>query len=560
MLKETLIAMRDLPRLKEITGVLIRQGLGEFAARMHLPRAMRKAEKWLHIPQQENHVSPPTAARVRLAFEELGPTFIKLGQILSTRVDVFPPLWIAEFEKLQSRVPPIDPLQVPLLIEAALGARPETLFREFDPEPIGSASIAQVHRAVLHDGRVVAVKLRRPGIIEKVTADLRILSHLATVLESEFPDSRRFQPQEIVRQFTRTLTREMDLEVEARNMERFARDFSQDPDVTVPGVYWDYTNAAVNVQDYIAGISSCNREQLSAAGLDPAALARAGSEAVLKMILTNGFFHADPHPGNVIFQPGPRIAFIDFGMVGLLSHTRREEIIDLLSALARHDEHAMMDVLEGWTGNRQVDEIRFASDIGELVSSYEHVPLKNLKISQLISDMMALIRDHSILLPPDMVLLFKALITLEGLGRQLDPDFLLIDHLTPVIERLVKERYQPRRLLKRGHQALSEAMEILSDLPRDLARMSKDMRHGKFRINLDLQRLDHFAHQLDRSANRLTMGIVTGALIIGSSIAMTVNAGPQLFGLPFLGLFGFMFALFNSLWLIISIWRSGRHD
>jgi len=560
MLKETLIAMRDLPRLKEITGVLIRQGLGEFAARMHLPRAMRKAEKWLHIPQQENHVSPPTAARVRLAFEELGPTFIKLGQILSTRVDVFPPLWIAEFEKLQSRVPPIDPLQVPLLIEAALGARPETLFREFDPEPIGSASIAQVHRAVLHDGRVVAVKLRRPGIIEKVTADLRILSHLATVLESEFPDSRRFQPQEIVRQFTRTLTREMDLEVEARNMERFARDFSQDPDVTVPGVYWDYTNAAVNVQDYIAGISSCNREQLSAAGLDPAALARAGSEAVLKMILTNGFFHADPHPGNVIFQPGPRIAFIDFGMVGLLSHTRREEIIDLLSALARHDEHAMMDVLEGWTGNRQVDEIRFASDIGELVSSYEHVPLKNLKISQLISDMMALIRDHSILLPPDMVLLFKALITLEGLGRQLDPDFLLIDHLTPVIERLVKERYQPRRLLKRGHQALSEAMEILSGLPRDLARMSKDMRHGKFRINLDLQRLDHFAHQLDRSANRLTMGIVTGALIIGSSIAMTVNAGPQLFGLPFLGLFGFMFALFNSLWLIISIWRSGRHD
>jgi ubiquinone biosynthesis protein len=560
MLKETLIAMRDLPRLKEITGVLIRQGLGEFATRMHLPNAMRKAEKWLHIPQQENRVPPATAARVRLAFEELGPTFIKLGQILSTRVDVFPPDWIAEFEKLQSNVPPIDQQQVPQLIESALGSVPQELFREFDLQPIGSASIAQVHRAVLHDGQVVAVKLRRPGIIEKVAADLRILAHLATVLEAEFADSRRFQPQEIVRQFTRTLTRELDLEVEARNMERFARDFAEDPEVKVPGVHWQYTNAAVNVQDFIAGVSSCNREQLQAAGLDPVALARAGSKAVLKMILTNGFFHADPHPGNVIFQPGPRIAFIDFGMVGMLSHTRREEIIDLLSALARHDEHAMMDVLIEWTGSRQIDEMRFASDIGELVSSYEHIPLKNLKISQLISDMMALIRDHSILLPPDMVLLFKALITLEGLGRQLDPDFLLIDHLTPVVERLVRERYQPGRLLRRGRNALGETMGILSALPRDLARMSKDMRHGKFRINLDLQRLDHFARQLDRSANRLTMGIVTGALIIGSSIAMTVDAGPRLFGLPFLGLFGFMFALFNSLWLIVSIWRSGRHD
>jgi len=550
--------MRDLPRLKEISGVLIRHGLGEFAQRLRMPRGKEKSDEWMSGQTSDSSNTLPTPARVRLAFEELGPTFIKLGQILSTRVDVFSPDWIAEFEKLQNQVPPIDPGQVSQLIHAALGAAPEDLFCSFEPVPIGSASIAQVHRAVLHSGQTVAVKLRRPDIVNKVQADLRILTHLAALLETEFADSRRYQPQQIVKQFSRSLEREMDLEVEARSMERFSRDFAGDPHVVVPGVHWEYTNSAINVQDFMDGTCSCRPSLLREKGFDPAELARLGADAVLKMILVNGFFHADPHPGNVIFQQGPHIAFIDFGMVGRLSHARRDEIVDLLAALAQRDEGAMMDVLSEWTGSTQVDEALFASDIGELMFAYEHVPLKNISISQLIGDIMALIRDHSILLPPDLALLFKALITLEGLGRQLNPDFLLIDHLTPFVERLVRARYRPASLLQRGKRTLGETFAMVSGLPRDLARLGKDMRHGKFSVNLDLKRLDNFGRQLDRSANRLTMGIVTGALIIGSSIVMTVNAGPRLFGLPFFGLFGFTVALFNSLWLIISIWRSGR--
>lgn len=550
--------MRDLPRLKEIAGVLIRHGLGEFAQLLYLPRMAEMAGEWLHLSQPDTPSTLPTAVRVRMAFEELGPTFIKLGQILSTRVDVFPPHWIHEFEKLQNKVPPIDPAQVPQLIEQALGQPPAALFAAFDAEPIGAASIAQVHRARLASGETVAVKLRRPGIVDKVEADLRILSHLAAMLELEFPDARRYQPQEIVKQFTYSLMREMDLEVEARNMEHFARDFAEDSHVKVPAVHWDYTNAMINVQEFIDGVPGCRLDALRDAGLDPSALARHGADAVLKMILIHGFFHADPHPGNVIFQPGPCIAFIDFGMVGRLSHERRDEIVDLLSALAQHDEQAMMDVLIGWTGDKQIDEAQFATDIGELVFAYEHVPLKNIKISQLIGEIMALIRNHSILLPPDMAMLFKALITLEGLGRQLDPDFMLIEHMTPFVRRLVRDRYRPANLLKRGRHSLTTTLGMLVSLPRDLARMGRDMRQGRFSVNLDLKRLDSFARQLDRSANRLTMGIVTGALIIGSSIVMTVNAGPRLFGLPFFGLFGFLIALINSLWLIVSIWRSNR--
>ncbi|KUM03016.1 ubiquinone biosynthesis protein UbiB [Chromobacterium subtsugae] len=558
MIRETLIAMRDLPRLREISGILIRHGLGEFAQRLKLPRAVEKAGEWLNLGLPDGAAGQPTAVRVRLAFEELGPTFIKLGQILSTRVDVFPPDWIDEFEKLQNQVPQVPAAAVKKLIREALGAEPDELFAEFDMRPIGSASIAQVHRARLPDGREVAVKLRRPGIMEKVEADLRILAHLAHLLELEFPELRRYQPSSIVAQFSRSLRRELDLAIEARNMERFAKDFADDPHVVVPKVHWQYTRAAVNVQDFVDGVSAGELARLESSGLDPVLLAQRGADAVLKMILVNGFFHADPHPGNVFFLAEHRIAFIDFGMVGRISHVRRDEIVDLLSAVAEHNEHGIIDVLVEWTGNTPVDMQKFADEVGEFMFQYEHVPLKGLNISQLIADIMTLIRNHGIVLPPDMAMLFKALITLEGLGRQLNPDFQLVAHITPFVKELIVARYHPAALLKRGRQSLSEGLEMITGLPRDLVRIGRDMRHGKFRVNLDLQRLDNFGKQLDRSSNRLTMGIVTGCLIIGSSIVMTVNAGPKLFGLPFFGFVGFMLALFNSVWLVWSIWRSGK--
>ncbi|HEX5362778.1 MAG TPA: AarF/UbiB family protein, partial [Gallionella sp.] len=283
-----------------------------------------------------------------------------------------------------------------------------------------------------------------------------------------------------------------------------------------------------------------------------------GADAVLKMILLNGYFHADPHPGNVIFLPEDRIAFIDFGMVGRLSHRRRDEIVDLLAAMAQRDEHAMMGVLIGWTGSVPVDEEQFAEDIGEIFFQYDHVVLKDLNMSQLINDLMALIRNHGILLPADMAMLFKALITLEGLGRQLEPQFQLVEHLTPFVRKLIIERYRPEALLKRGRETLSDGFAMLASLPRDIIRIGRDIKHGKFRINLDLKRLEQFGHQLDKSVNRLTMGIVTGCLIIGSSIVMTVDGGPTLFGLPVFGFLGFMVAFFNSLWLIWSIWLAGK--
>ncbi|HQT01088.1 MAG: ubiquinone biosynthesis protein UbiB [Hydrogenophilales bacterium 16-64-46] len=559
MLWETLSVVRDLPRLHEIASVMIRYGWGDLVRVLGISGMLERAGRVLHWHSTSEIAHLEAAVRIRRALEELGPTFVKLGQLLATRVDMFPPHWIAEFEKLHSQVPavPYDALHADLV--AALGGEPEQVFAEFDRTPLAAASIAQVHRARLRDGTPVVVKIRRPGIEDVIRADLRILDHAARLLDSEMPDLRRYDPVHIVAQFRRSLYRELDLAKEARNIEQFARHFADDPDVTIPRVVARFTTPRVNVQTEIVGVVGVSPEKLRAAGLDPQILAARGADAVLRMVLVHGYFHADPHPGNMLFLPGNRIGMIDFGMVGMLTETRRNQIVDLLHALTRKDEQALLQVLLDWSGDTVQDEERLAYDVAEMLQSYDDLRLKDVKIGGLLNDITALMRDNNLVLPADLTLLFKTLITLEGLGQQLDPDFHMIDHVTPFVERVIQSRFTPGALVARGRKSLREALEVLADLPRDLRHLLRDARRGRVRIDLDLKRLDHFGHQLDRASNRLTMGILTASLVVGSSIIMTVQGGPQLFGLPLFGLLGFLIAFINSLWIIFSIWRSGKH-
>jgi len=559
MLWETISVVRDLPRLHEIASVMIRYGGGDLVRMLGISGALERAGRVLHWHSTSEISQLDAPVRIRRALEELGPTFVKLGQMLSTRVDMFPPHWIAEFEKLHSHVPavPYDALHPDLVL--ALKGEPGEVFATFDPVPLAAASIAQVHRATLKDGTRVVVKIRRPGIEGVIRADLRILEHAAKLLESEVPDYRRYDPVQMVSQFRRSLNRELDLAKEARNIDQFARDFVDDPLVQIPRVYWEFTNDRVNVQEEIVGMEGVSPDKLRASGLDPKLLAARGADTVLRMVLEHGYFHADPHPGNVMFLPGNRIGLIDFGMVGMLTTARRNQIVDLLHALTRNDEQALMQVLLDWSGESVSDEDRLAYDVAELLQSYNDLQLKDVKIGALLNDITAVMRDNNLVLPADLTLLFKALITLEGLGQQLDPEFHMIDHLTPFVERIIQQRYTPQALFARGRKSVRETLEVLADVPRDLRHLLRDMRRGRVKVDLDLKRLDHFGHQLDRASNRLTMGILTASLVVGSSIIMTVKGGPQLFGLPFFGLLGFLIAFFNSLWIIFSIWRSGKH-
>ena len=559
MLWETLSVVRDLPRLHEIASVMIRYGWGDLVRMLGISGVLERAGRVLHwnSSSEIDQLDPPV--RIRRALEELGPTFVKLGQLLATRVDMFPPQWIAEFEKLHSQVPAVPyELLHPDLV-AALKGEPSDIFAAFERTPLAAGSIAQVHRATLKEGTPVVVKIRRPGIEAVIRADLRILEHAARLLESEMPDMRRYDPVRIVSQFRRSLSRELDLAKEARNMGQFARNFADDPLVEIPRVYWEYTNERVNVQEQILGMSGVSPDKLRAQGLDPVVLAARGADAVLRMVLEHGYFHADPHPGNVLFLPDNRIGMIDFGMVGMLTHLRRNQIVNMLNGLTHKDEQVLLQVLLDWSDDSVSDEDRLAYDVAELLQSYDDLQLKDVKIGALLNDITALMRDNNLLLPPDLTLLFKTLITLEGLGQQLDPEFHMIDNVTPFVERIIQQRYTPQALFARGRKSVREALEVVADLPRDLRHLLRDVRRGRIKVDLDLKRLDHFGHQLDRASNRITMGILTASLVVGSSIIMTVSGGPQLFGLPLFGLLGFLIAFFNSLWIIFSIWRSGKH-
>ena len=434
---------RELPRLREISTVFVRHGLGDLVRRAGVATLLEHAGQVLHWGEAPEIAHLEPHQRARLAFEQLGPTFVKLGQMLSTREDLLPPAWTTELARLHSDVAPVSFDDLLPQVEHALGRSPFEVFGHVEREPYAAASIAQIHRAKLASGTPVVLKIRRPGIEAKIDADLRLLDRLAHLVEREIPEIRRYRPVQVVGQLRSSLERELDLAVVGQNTERFARNFADDLNILVPRVYWEWTSSTMNVQEHIEGIRGNDLAAIDNAGLDRKTLAARGVDAVLKMILVDGFFHADPHPGNVMCLPGNRIALIDFGMVGRLSPARRLQIIDLLAGLARHDEEAMLEVLLDWRGDGFVEEDRLAADLDEFAFDYADIQLKDLKIGGLLHRVSSILRDHSIVLPTDLTLLFKALITLEGLGRQYDPEFRLIDRVKPFIDRAMRERYQP---------------------------------------------------------------------------------------------------------------------
>ena len=557
---ESLGTVRDLGRLQEIAGVLIRYGFGDMVRRIGMSAALERTGRMLHWddPEAMAHMAPPE--RVRCALQDLGPTFVKLGQVMATRVDLLPPEWTAELGKLQNAVPALPFAEVrPQLVED-LGADPEAVFERLEEAPLAAASLAQTHRAWLADGSAVVLKVRRPGIRDTVEADLRLMARLAEIVEERAPDLRRYHPAEVVQQFSASLRRELDFAAEGRNAERIAANFAGHDEVVVPRVYWEWTSERLNVQECLQGIAGTDLAAVDAAGLDRAQLAATGAGIVLKMVLEDGFFHADPHPGNIFYLPDGRIGVIDFGMVGRVSEQRRFQIVQLLHGLVERESAPVADVLMEWgEGGGEVDEARLQADVGAFVDQYRGVPLKDLHMGLMLTDVTTILRDNGLSLPPDLALMIKAFLTLEGMGRQLDPDFDMAGAARPFLQRVVLQRYSPRTLLKRGRRTALDAMELVGDLPRELRRLLRTARRGRLHMQVEVTSLKAFGEQVDRAANRLTMGVITAALVVGSSIVMnSAGGGVSSRWLLALGVLGFVGAGLIGLWILLSIWRSGR--
>lgn len=558
MLWEMLNAARDLGRVHDIASVLIRYGFGGFVRGLGVGKALERAGRVLHWQHVEEYVVLDTPQRIRRVLEELGPTFIKLGQILATRVDLFPLQYITEFERLQDQVPPMPFEELLPQLEEDLGGSIDEFFTNVDRQALAAASIAQVHRAELKDGTPVILKIRRPGLRKIIEADLRLLQRLVDIAESESPEFRRFHPKEVLRQFNQSLRRELDLAAESRNAERVAANLADDLNIKIPNVYWQWTCERLNVQEYIQGIQGRDLAAVDRAGLDRKLLADRGTHAVIKMIMIDGFFHADPHAGNVLYLEDNKLAFIDFGMVGRLTEERREQVVSLLYGMINHLPIKVAEILEDWSDNIYTDEQVLTIEIEAFVDQYSSLALKDLSLTAMMSDLMAILRDHKLILPADLALLVKAYITLDGLGRHLNPEFNTLIFAAPYIEKIMMERYRPEAIARRGWRNMISVADLLSSLPKDLRKLLRASRKGAFQVDITVRRLDLYVHHIDNAISRLTMGIVTAALIIGSSIIMTVKGGPELFGLPAFGFLGYSFATVGGIWLLLSIWKSGQ--
>ena len=561
MMWETLGTVRDLGRLQDIASVLIRWGFGDVVKRMGMAGVLEKAGRLLHWQAvEEGRLRMDVPTRLRCTLQDLGPTFVKLGQVLATRVDLLPPAWIDELGKLQNAVPALRWDAVLPQLREDLGAEPEAVFARVEHEPLAAASLAQAHRAWLVDGSAVVLKIRRPGIRDTVEADLRLLKHLAVIVEKNLPELRRYHPQRIVQQFSASLRRELDFAAECRNAERIAHNFAGRDDIVIPRVYWQWTCERLNVQECLEGVPGRDLAAVDAMGLDRVQLARTGAGLVLKMVLEDGFFHADPHPGNIFYMPDGAIGVIDFGMVGRVTEQRRFQIVRLLHGLVVHDSAAVAEVLADWTEeNNDIDEVRLQESADVFVDQYRGVPLKDLRMGAMLGDVTAMLREHGLSLPADLALMIKAFLTLEGMGRQLDPDFDMASEARPYLERAMLERFAPDVLVRRGRRTLSGLVDLLRDMPRDVHRLLQSARRGKLQMHIEVDTLRAFGEQVDRAANRLTMGIITASLVIGSSIVMnSVGGGVSNRWLMALGVLGFVGAALCGVWILFSIWRSGR--
>ncbi|WP_020676669.1 ABC1 kinase family protein [Geopsychrobacter electrodiphilus] len=552
--------LRSLKRYRQILGVLIKYGFGHIVEQLNIDYYLELGKRIVSLGTLSHELERLSQAeRLRLALEELGPTFIKLGQLLSTRPDVIPPEYINELKKLQDCVPAVSTEEIKKQFERELGAKADALFQNFDPIPLATASVAQVHRGILKNGEQVVFKIRRPGIQRVIETDVDILMGLAYLVENHLPGGDMYDPIGLVKEFRRTINRELDFSREGRTIERFSKNFADDDAVRIPQVHWEYSGRTVLTLEYLAGIKVSHLDELIQAGYDLKIIAHRGAASFLKQVFEHGFFHADPHPGNIYVLPDNVLCIFDFGMVGRLDEDLKLQLTELLlSILERDVDHIISQLLYSGDLHDDSNLKNLKRDLSEFIDDYYDLLLQDIQVGKLLIDFIQILADYQIKFPSNMMLLARALIVIEGLGRQLDPTFNMIDQVRPFAERIVRERYTPANVSKDLLRTLQSYHSLGKSLPKDIKEFINRINHNKFKIDLEHRGLERLITDLDKSSNRISFSLVIAALVIGSSIIMQTDKGPILFGFPALGLLGYSIAGFLGFALAIAILRSGR--
>jgi ubiquinone biosynthesis protein len=550
---------RHLNRYRQILTALFKYGFGDLVETLKIEQYIEIGLQMISRKRRERLERLTRAERVRMALEELGPTYIKLGQVLSTRPDLVSVEFVTEFAKLQDEVPAVDFNAIRQTIETELGRPLEILFADFEHEPLASASIGQVHRARLHDGDQVAVKIQRPGIESIIEVDLEIMLHLATLAERHVEELSFHRPVRIVEEFARTIEKEMDYAIEAASMERVAAQFLDDATIYVPKVYRAYCTRRVLTSEYIEGIKVSKVEVLCQSGYDCPLITVRGADVLLRQIFTFGFFHADPHPGNIFVLPGNVICLLDFGMMGAVDRATREIFVSLVDSIIRKDEPRTAQLLLRLTEwDEEPDGVQLEKDVADFIARHLYRPLKEIQLAKMLQHLLEMATRHRMRIPPDIFLMIKALTQVEGVARCLDPEFDMISRAAPFIREVRLARLTPGRLAGDAVRLVEQSYEFLSDFPKDLLELSRSLRQKKLSFNLILKDLDKMLATHDQISNRISFAIIIASLIIGSALIVISNMPPLLFGISVIGLAGFLAAGFLGIWLLVAIIKKGR--
>lgn len=563
--------LRNLGRTSEIVTVLLNHGFSDLVDRIGLRTVWYRSRGLFLRKKQEPARHVKLVERVRLTLESLGPTYIKFGQVMSTRPDLVPQEMLAELKKLQENVPPFSSSAAVERLEVELGHPISELFASFDTVPLAAGSLGQVHRAVHFDGTPLAVKIRRPGAVRNIERDLALMHEIAVLIDHHIAEARIFDPVGLVNHFARTIRRELNFAREGRTMDEFRRLFRQDATLYVPAVFWDLTTEAVLTMEYIDGYridELASRGHISVLStppetentirastpVEPADVAANGARIFMKQAFEFGVFHGDPHPGNIRIRRDGTICMLDYGMIGMLDGATREQLIDLLVAISQQNvDSAVKLVLEIGEPYREIDRPLLQIDMRDFIANYYGIPLERMNVGRLLSDFVAILSNHGIRCPGSLMLLIRALVTLEGIGRQLDPEFNLATHLQPFVERMVKQRYQPSRIAERLYDESRKMLELAHEMPGYLNQTMKKISQNELRIHLDHRNLDHFILEMERSSNRLVVGMVVSALIMASALILAGKVSSVWISVPI-----YISSSLLAIWLIFGIFRSGR--
>lgn len=551
---------RNLIRYQQIIGIILRYGFDNVLGALNIDRYIESGLKLIPFYRPHERMEKLSRnQRIRMALEELGPTFVKMGQVLSSRPDLIPLDLIAELAKLQDEIPAFGFDQVRETVAAEFGKPLHEVFQFMDEQPFACASIGQVHRASVTGDDRLAVKIQRPGIRKTIEADLEIIHHLAGIMERNIEEVAFYRPVKIVEEFAKTMEKELDYTIEAANMERMAGQFHHDKTVHIPKVYSGESSERVLTMEFIDGIKASDIDAIDREGLDRKLITRRGADFIMKQVFEYGFFHADPHPGNIFILKNNRICPVDFGMTGFLDRATRELFVDIIHAVATGNARLAARLLCELCDHETLpDMVQLEKEVSLFVSVHLTKSLKEIRTSKMVNQLIGLCVAHGLRIPPDLFLMMKAFVAIEDVARKLDPDFNILGHAVPYVRTAKYMKFSPSKVARDLMDIARESYKLIQQLPADTLEILRLVRQGKLKVIIDIQGLDKFIVHQDQTSNRISFSIIIAALILGSAIVVNTEVPPMLLGVSVIGIAGFLAAAVMGIWLLVAIVKSGR--